>query len=30
LAQAGEPQTQKLWNVGGTMGFLVNTPDDTM
>ena len=27
--QAAEPQTQKPWNVGGTMGFLANTPDDT-
>ena len=28
-AQAAEPQTQKPWSVGGTMGFLANTPDDT-
>ena len=27
--QAAEPQTQKPWSVGGTMGFLANTPDDT-
>ena len=29
LAQAADPQPQKPWNVGGTMGFLANTPDDT-
>lgn len=28
-AQAADPQPQKPWNVGGTMGFLANTPDDT-
>ena len=28
-AQAAEPQTQKPWSLGGTMGFLANTPDDT-
>jgi len=27
--QAVAPQAQKPWNVGGTMGFLANTPDDT-
>ena len=29
LAHAADPQPQKPWNVGGTMGFLANTPDDT-
>ena len=29
VAQAAESQTQKPWSVGGTMGFLANTPDDT-
>jgi hypothetical protein len=28
-AQAAEPQPLKPWSVGGTMGFLANTPDDT-
>ena len=28
-AQAADPLPQKPWSVGGTMGFLANTPDDT-
>ena len=27
--QAAEPAPQKPWSVGGAMGFLANTPDDT-
>ena len=28
-AQAADPLPHKPWSVGGTMGFLANTPDDT-
>lgn len=29
VAQAADPLSQKPWSVGGTMGFVANTPDDT-